>query len=1046
MKPLWLEISAFGPFGKKAVVPFEKLGEGGLYLITGNTGAGKTTIFDAICFVLYGEASGSVRTTDLMRSDFAQADDKTYVKMGFSHHGKYYEIHRSPKYQRPKKNGKGVTAENADALLVKDDGSQIIGYRTVTEAIEELLSIDVKQFKQIVMIAQGEFLKLLIADSTERGQILRKVFHTASFLNMQLRLKEEEKKLRVLWEELEKSILQYLEGMTYENDCEHAAFLEDNKTDIYKTDELLQALNCLIHQDTEALKELNQNQQTLEKEYSHLSEMIAVAEYENNLFAQKEAALKKLKELTQQESEIEQLHQKAMVWQKARIHVYPADKLLEREQEQLHMILLSIEKLMAEKADWEKKFAAAKEKYEEQKKNQPIIEELSAKVKKAQEALPLYEEFTMAQNNLDRMNREIASYEKLTADWAIKKQKIIEEIQAVEKNMEAVKDAQTQLVIVQNTCENTLHLQAKAKQLTDDFAQIANGKLVYIQKQKKYRELEAEYVKNREASSQAELLFLQAQAGILADTLMKNSPCPVCGSLEHPHKAVLPVHFKTQAEVEELKRVTQYSQNKLQKQAEQLSSENARLKASFYEIKRQAEELFPAMAEVDSKNYSDFFALENTKLHLDVSRLREEIIKIQSDVKNYEKLNVRFAELKEQKQFGEQYAEEYLIKQNKLLESIGSVKGTLQALASQLPFSSKQQQQEQLERYIVDKQLLEENLTKAEVYYQQTKEGLTSTSILLEQGNKNLDKQNLVVQGTNQKFYKALKEHGFASKENYQLHIKSMEEIETARNDVVNFRLAMNECKSQLARLNEAVKEKIPVDMESLKAKCGKLKILVTENKAMQENIIIRYKNNENIWKRAGQAWKTRKELEGTYAMVRDLSRTANGELTGKDKVAFEQYVQSFYFERIIYAANERLSKLTNQRYALLHKQGAENRKSQSGLELEIMDYYTGKARSVKTLSGGEAFKASLSLALGLSDVIQHSAGGIQIDAMFIDEGFGTLDEESLEQAVGALWDLAYGKRLVGVISHMSELKEQIDKKIYVHKGQSGSSVAINLI
>ena len=1027
MKPLNLTISAFGPFADKTELSFEKLGERGLFLISGDTGAGKTTLFDAICFALYGEASGSNRGIDSVRSDFALPATKTYVEFTFSHQGKQYRVFRNPAYQRPKLRGEGMTNESADAALYREENGEketlVTGFTPVKNEIERLLGVDAKQFKQICMIAQGEFLKLLYADSTERGAIFRKVFHTDLYADFQKKLKEAEKEKRIDFEDGEKRLLQYLQQMTGR---------ELQKTDLHQ-------IETLIREQETSLHEMQQKQ----------------AQKETVLAAQEEGIQKlnlQIMEGRETERLLEQIVQAKQEW--SVLHEQTAEKQLEQEKLKKQRIALDmifpvaqdLEKANAMLENWKQSFEKNSDRLNSAERS---LQEIQRKKDDFAQRKPELEE---KRNQLRKLQEEKECY--------IRKEELETELLKYAQKKEVLEDTYTSLKEAQDKDKKQLEeweksileidkLQAEAELQTqtlelqkERIAQI--DRLTKLQKdilnkEKALRKLAQEYLaaekiwqEVKAAADLAETLFLREQAGFLAAELTEGMECPVCGSVHHPHKAMLTGNAPTEAEWKQKQAEQEAAAQKRQDLSEKGKAEKEKLLLLKKNLHEGCENL---LLTVESLSEERMTAAEDCQTQQrELAEKKKMIDRLEKRIPEKEnlkqKLDAREAQiLAKEKEIAEEQAiyqqkqgEYALLKEQTGALSAAEIDQTIVLLLNMLRAA----EQEEMTLY---------------ESWEKTRGEKERFAALLEQAKTEICSAEQTVSDTEAQLEKVLAQCDFESIKEYHTVLVERAVLEKMEQNNRQFFSELALLKQKADTMEEQCKHRERQDLAALE----KQKQTLNDEKETVKKDADRLKQDiavfENLLRQVKQEVTLRQKAVREYLPIMELSRTANGELAGKEKIAFEQFVQGFYFQKILQAANLRLKDMTEGRYLLLHAQKAANKRSQAGLEVEVLDHYTGKARSVRSLSGGEAFKASLCLALGLSDVIQAHAGGVRIDAMFIDEGFGSLDDRSREQAVEVLQKLSYGDRLVGIISHVSELKETIDKKIIVKKGSAGSTV-----
>ncbi|MBR6543119.1 MAG: SMC family ATPase [Anaerotignum sp.] len=1031
MKPLFLTISAFGPFAEKTEISFEKLGDQGLFLISGDTGAGKTTLFDAICFALFGETSGSNRGIDSVRSDFALPKVKTYVEFAFSHKGKKYNLVRNPKYERPKIHGEGTTIEPADAALYLVDHEEketlSTGFTQVKNEVESLLGIDAKQFKQICMIAQGEFLKLLYADSTERGGIFRKIFHTDLYAEFQRKLKDVEREKRIDFEDCEKRMLQYLYKLTGE---------EQDRAILHRAEEVLDVLeNQLKEQET--LQKQHENELTILEEQLQKIELDISEEKETQKLLQQLLFAKQ--QWNEKELQKEEQMQKTEFLKKQRIaldFVFP--------------IASEVEKILSAQENWAR---SLKENQENLEKTEIVLQELQKKKDEFQFKKPIIEGKKVQLHKLQEEQERYLQKEELEKGL----ENLSEKQNASEKELFAMKhkmeENKTQLeewkksILEKEKIQAEMQLQEQALLLKnermDDIDYLLKQQTIVFEQEQELRKLaekylkaEAHWKKTKDDAELAETLFLREQAGFLAESLEDGMACPVCGSVHHPDKAVLSGNAPTEAEWKQKKETFEYAVEKRQKLSEEGKAAKEKLLLLKGTLQEGCEKMNLSLEELPE---------ERVKTTSEVQKIQNELKELQKNLEEkdilvfkVERFEKTVAETEVSIQKKEMECQEmtavYQKKQGEytlLREQLGDV------TAAEIKDKCKNLQLEISKAENEEYKLLDD--------WQNRREEKERFQTLLEQEKKELVSTENVLAEKQEELKLCLQKNSFESLEEYQAILIRREVLEKKEEQNRNFFTELALLKQSADTLEIQYGRRNQKDLALLEEK---KEILSAEKEDRKRAVdILKQKNavfKDNL-EHAKSEFIFRQQAAAEYLPVMELSKTANGDLTGKEKIAFEQFVQGFYFQKILHAANLRLKDMTEGRYILLHAQKATNKRSQAGLEVEVLDHYTGKSRSVKSLSGGEAFKASLCLALGLSDVIQAHAGGVRMDTMFIDEGFGSLDDRSREQAVEVLQKLSSGDRLVGIISHVSELKETIDKKVIVKKGSAGSTVELKV-
>ena len=900
-------MSAFGPYAGEVKVDFAQLGERGLYLITGDTGAGKTTIFDGITFALYGEASGNNRESDMFRSKYAKEETPTFVELEFQYRNEVYRVRRNPEYLRPAKKGKGLTTEKADAQLEYPDGKIITKSKEVTKAVVELIGLDRGQFTQIAMIAQGDFLKLLFAKTEDRSKIFREIFHTKEYQILQERLKTMSGTLRIEYEQLTKSIQQYKTEIHSDDER------KDNTVE-----ETLQFLACLIEDEKKTILECDHNLECLEEQIAGIQKAIGKAEN------QKRA-----------EQELVRINEELAVW---------ISRMPEIE-----------EVLKAEE------------------KRQPEREKLALDIAGSEEKLSLYEEADYILEQKTKAEAQTSALKKEREDLKEKKEDGTGKLQKIKELLVQYQDLDARCV----------RLEQEEQKVKEEKAKVCNFQKVLVEyrelakrlknAQEDYQKGNAESIRIRKIFEQMEQNFLDGQAGILAEHLEEGAPCPVCGATHHPNPAKIQESTCTE---EELKRIKEKNQ-KLSDQVFLLSEKAGKTKGQLEEKKKQLEETCKELFGEIPQSISSSLEERVQCLHIQESTINEQRKRANQAIQQ-KKI------LEEQNEKGESY----LKKWDEMLEE-------------------KERRYHEMERECA---ILTERYEKAISVL-----SYTSKKDALQALEKKKDQKNALDLA-----YRSAEEQYRTTKETIQ---SKTAKIQTLQEQLDGFQ------DSKYAELLE--------QQQSCMQK--KREILLKKEKTVTD-----YQMNKRVENAIQGQFEKLQNVEEQWKMVKALSNTANGNVSGKEKIMLETYIQMSHFNRIIARANTRFMMMSGGQYELKRRETAENLRSQSGLELDVIDHYNGSIRSVRTLSGGESFQASLALALGLSDEIQSEAGGIQLDAMFIDEGFGSLDEETLDQAVKALLNLADGNRLVGIISHVAELKERIEKQIIVTKQKSdGSTVKL---
>ena len=915
MRPIKLVMSAFGPYASRTVLELDKLGTSGLYLITGDTGAGKTTIFDAITFALYGAASGENRESGMFRSKYADADTPTEVELTFIYAGKEYYIKRNPEYERPKTRGDGFKTEKANAELHYPDGRVVTKLREVERAVEQIIGIDRNQFAQIAMIAQGDFLKLLVASTDERKKIFQKLFRTRSYYSLQERLKSEAGILSKEYDGISSSIRQYINGIVCDEDDVLSIKVRNAKEGLCSTEETLELLSRLIEKDKEEEKRLKEELTDIRKE---LEKITAI--------------------LTNNET-----------WSKARNSLEKSENDLKEAREELKVLK---NKLQAEEI------------------NKSKIEEIRKKIAAIEAELPEYKESDDKIKDRDALKKET---KELSEDLAKQEERLTSlenEIEALKEERKTLEKADKEKADLDAKKKETEETQRRVSDISKELKSLDNLEEQLKREQKEYNKLYEDVQIKDEEYRRLFKLYLDDQAGIIAETLSDGVPCPVCGSTSHPKKAVKAENAPTKEKLDESKSMYESAQ----KEAQDASGKAAQTKG-----------------QADEKRNSVLTMLKEMFGAVTLDGAGRLIEDKKTDIENVlDKLQIATEEQQKRIDRKDEIDKAFPEKENER----GSLKNSIS-----------------------------ENKTKLSGQ----KATLESLEVRIDELVKKLKYES--------------EEKAKEAKQTLRDEAKGLEDAYKAADDAVNLQ---NEkiagFKAAIKEAEKVLEEAKEIDVATVEAEQSAFKTRQGEIDEKQKVISARKSANEisegKIKEKSAEILGVEKRLK----WVKALSNTANGNISGKEKIMLETYIQMTYFDRIIARANTRFMVMSGGQYELKRRKEAENNRSQTGLELDVIDHYNGTERSVKTLSGGESFKASLSLALGLSDEIQSSAGGIKLDTMFVDEGFGSLDDESLGQAMRALQNLTDGNRLVGIISHVSELKERIETQIVVTKEKGGGS------
>lgn len=924
MKPLKLTMSAFGSYAGKNVIDFTGQQQG-IFLITGDTGAGKTTIFDAITYALYNQTSGGERNGNMMRSQYAQPETETYVELEFLYRGQTYRVRRNPDYKITKtlKNGKIREQKVPHSVeLTLPDGTVFPEKKNATDAkIIEILGLTADQFSQIVMIAQGDFLKLLYTKSDERKMIFSKLFRTDIYWKIQENLRRKSMEMDERIQENDRAFEQ-----------EKSRIIPIPESEELPLDELVERLRERLK---DALKKQNLRRANVEE----LNKKITKYEEINKLFVSLEKIRQTGKELEARQAESKERRQQIENARKAD-KVLVAEQQNLRQQQEVEQSAQAIAKMTETLANDQEMFESLKTQLQEVEAEQKReAADIQKKMLALEQSFPSYEALQNARSEEQQAKKVWEDLGKTSEESFHKKKAGIAALKEQQKRQEQV---------VEQTKKNWEQTSLSA----------------------------SESAKHYEHMYEA---FLKEQAGILAENLSAGCPCPVCGSTVHPDPAKLSDHAVTELEVEQAKKTRAAAEEK-----------RDLAYAAFEAEKTEKQKLAQAV----EKEEADFV-------------LAQTIAKQQR--KEAEQNYVSLQKIAEQ------------IREKLVYPSLAEAKKQYAAMQKAL---------EAAEQEIAKKRQKVSELAEA----MNTLKGQK----LAEEENQKTAKKLAVK--TEKEYAKLLEKSGFVSEETYHLAIlpeRSRSKLEREEKEYESQCLRQQ---SEQKLLEKQVSGKTYTDTTELNEQLKAEKQALKEAEKTYMELHTAYENDRSVLQNCAIYLEKGKKLESEDQVIKSLSKTANGRLSGSAKIDFETYIQRQYFKQIIHEANKRLLTMSNHQFILKLKEEANTgRKTNEGLDLSVYSLVTDSERDVKTLSGGESFLAALAMALGLSDIVERSAGAIHPDMMFIDEGFGSLDAQSRQQAIEVLGELAGDSRMVGIISHVTELKEQIDRKLVVSRTDKGS-------
>lgn len=921
MRPLKLTMTAFGPYAGTETIDFDRLGTSGLYLITGDTGAGKTTIFDAIIFALYGRASGPNREPGMLRSKYADEFAEPGVELVFLYNGKEYTVRRTMEHLRRKARGEGATTAAAEAELILPDGRIEKKEKEINRKITEILGVNRDQFCQIAMIAQGDFLKILLEETKDRREHFREIFRTHIYKDFQDRLKQESQQLETERNRQKGDMQIHLRRIACPENDPLEIDVEKARTGEMLTEQVTALIGQILAQDAEAQEKAADEEKQLEKKIGGLNRLIGKAENRRKAKADKAAAEQGLAEKTAQRKPLEDV----LNGEKAR------QPETEKKSADLALILDGM-------------------------KEYDILDRKQA-------------EILQAENTLKGKETEIETL----AESGRKLQAELETMRGEQAELKKAGDCSAQLLVEQ---ERMKKLQQGLSGLKADLDALPGKMQALKTAQDQYIAAREQAEKCRQEAETLRRAFNDEQAGILAGKLEDGMPCPVCGSVHHPHKAVKSDSAPDEAAVKKAEQEARKAQQEETKAGTASGEEKARADEAVRGIRKKADEVL-----------------------------------------------------------GE-YEEETLgrLVREKLAEANGKLREIGEALKAE---EARKSRRDELDKTIPEMEKILEGMNGT----------LTEMRVAFGQAQSRIGEQRKALREQREKMR-------FPDRKAARAAADVLEkEIGERKRALADAQKAVEDCEKEIQRLkgmiqqaDELLKEDEVEDPEAKTAERDGLIRQKEETNRRRTAVEMRIRTNREVLDSIGTVSKNLAELDRKWQWMTALSDTANGTLKGKQRVMFETWIQMAFFDRILLRANLHLRQMSGGKYDLKRRENAEDNRGQSGLDLDVLDHTNGSIRSVRTLSGGESFIASLCLALGLSEEIQMSAGGIRLDTMFVDEGFGSLDEETLQQAMRALNSLSESNRLIGIISHVAELRRAIDRQIVVKKLRTGGSTVESIV
>ena len=1037
MKPLKLQMQAFGPYAKNEIIDFTKLGNRNMFVISGKTGAGKTTIFDGISFAIYGKASGDDRAGHDLRSHFADEDMLTEVSLTFQLRDKIYFIKRSPKQERKKKNGNGYTEESAKAELYEEtkDGRLLLGsnIKEVDEKIRQIIGLDATQFKQILMIPQGDFKKLLTSESKEKELILQKLFHTEIYKRIEEKLKEEATAAKELDKRLRLEMETYMNGIHWAEP--QSADGENEESAQGSPVQVLEQLGLLV----------DVQKKQLDAYVSELDGLTAIEkQLQRDLFQAKDIA-DKFKELNQLKAEKKKLDDRREMIASFEVQLKDARKaaMLEKQEQSYVKIGQKVKDLNASIGQMEAKHKELLVKMDSI--NQSYEEEMAKSGEReaaAQQVMALQE-----------MRSDILQFEDFRQKVSERKKELDQLLSGYGQMEKELEDTERQLRIAEENISSAqkaaighaeksreLEKMAEAAKLLEEAISLSKeaeeSERIVFKAEEDLKNKSDAYTLLHERYKELEHRYMQSHASRLARMLHEGQPCSVCGSTTHPSPANLHGEAVSEEEIEESK-----------KRLENADQQRITAEQLHFKAKVKRETILESAAKHEKKlidSVPEYKAGQTAVLLSGLvekrSILAGEAAVLETAMKQLPSMEQRKNQLRDRHELLKTGMKERKMQMDAKREAYIGKQTRLADMEKRLPadLRTKVDYERAIQMAQDRKQQLEKDLHIKREALQNAKQEEARLKSAIETNTASLYTMQTELTQERELFKKEMDRQGFAS---YQLYVeakKTEEQIKLLEGQIEQFQMEDQRVDSLLSNLAYALKGIEYPDLAMIEQKIEKNEEEVKRKREMINSLEHLIKHHESILANIKTTIEKQRDVQAQYETIGHLYELSRG--SNPFRITFERFVLAAFLDDILKEANVRLKRMTSGRYQLMRKVDPTRRNVQSGLELTVFDQFTGMERHVKTLSGGESFKASLALALGLAAVVQQNAGGISLETMFIDEGFGTLDPESLDQAIESLLEIQSSGRLVGIISHVPELKERIDARLEVIGRQNGST------
>jgi exonuclease SbcC len=1040
MRPITLTMRAFGPYKDTEIVDFRELRDRNLFLITGPTGAGKTTLFDAISFAIYGEASGNMRSSDSLRSHFAAEDCLTEVELLFELKGISYHIHRIPKQMKLKLKGEGFMEQKPEATLTiysSDPAVVVTGIKNVNEKIEDILGINAEQFKQIMMIPQGEFQKLLTASTEDRERVLQQLFDTSLYNQIQMKL---EFQAKGLYSDIKKN--KELRDHDIEKlDCGDNEVLQGlikaedkNLTEIrvlgserIKEDQVeVDGLELILKQLSQAIE----SQIEMREKASVTNERLAIKETTEMKLKEKEANTQAIEALSLQVNRAE----KALLIAPIEENVRVREQEIEKKTQDLSLLGRKIEEANNQEKATETAYLSEVS-WEKEKLRERHIEEIS-KLKGFEDKVKRMEEITSAiakaETRLQILHQDAQSNSAFIQE-ATKKVEDFREKSVLAKGAEI--EALRKTDALSKVTEKGL----KLKKLIDLQAAMMKDKAQGLSLSETVVTLQKTLEDSSKRFKKSKLDALMNQAAVLAKDLKEGDACPVCGATHHIHLAE---YSETAVTEEQLQALEEQVAVHTESYHKALTAQGILESSISEKLLSRSEQL--AELRIDVSDKSDESLASDLETLIQEARqvrktLDDEVKGLTQEALGYESLMAQITELSGQLKTAETKTQTLSAQTLEVSGLLTAERSSLKHIHDEVPEAIRSEallteaikKEESLQRESL------KQLENARTAFDSAKNNRLTLETSRDQLLKYLEEAKASLASAKAALESKLQDSEFASYEDYKGAVLLQSQITALKATIDQHNKDLHTLKEQLEDLKRSTVGLEPIDLSIFEEQIRSLRLKAEVKATLRSTVMNRIQNNSALLRSVEAITLEIGDKEGRYKVVGNLARVARGD--NKLGITFERYVLAAFLKDIVGAANLRLTQMTSGRYKLAITEERQRSNAKGGLDLEVYDNYTGKSRHVRTLSGGESFKASLSMALGLADIVQSYAGGVQLDTMFIDEGFGTLDQESLDSAISCLIDLQKTGRLVGIISHVQELKERVETRLEVVASQTGS-------